>query len=396
MKDSVGWGLATLSAVAVGIALIVVLLADTSEAQAQELPVLPSVYSGAATASGSAVPDGFTIVARIGDDYETQPVTTESGRYQFLVVGPPGSLVGRTITFHLDGVRADQTDRFSPAKRAPDGGRLVLNLTFPKLPDPTSTPVPTPTETPIPSPTPQVARPAIYSGFIVVAGADVPAGARLVARIGSYESFPAAIDGEAYRNLVVDPDDFNLIGSTVEFFLNGIKSRTTDMYESAASRRDFDLVFVGIPTPTPTHTATPVPPTATAPPPPTATPVPPTATPTPSPTPTLTPVPPTATPVPPTATPSPTATSVPSPTPTSAPPPPEPTAVVEPAAAQPSPTAEPEADGGLCSSSGTLPLSAALANMLLLVAPIGMTVGMRRFRRSKGRRRVRMERDTLT
>ena len=251
-----------------------------------------------------------------------------------------------------------------------------FKLTFPQLP------VPTPTVTPIPptvTPTPVVALPAVYSGTLVVAGGTVPVGAVLEARIGGYRSAPAVIEGEGYINLVVDPQDLGLAGGTIDFFLNGVKSSISHTYQSGSFTRGFDLVFTGLPTPTPTPlppTPTPVPPTATPVPP---TPVPPTATPVP---PTPTPVPPTATPVAPTSTPvPPTATSVP-PTPTLVPPTPTAAPVVAaPATAAPptpSPTTEPT--DGDCLAASNAPVAAGLANVLLLVAPLGIIAGYRRSR----------------
>ncbi|MCH8247894.1 MAG: hypothetical protein IH951_16030, partial [Bacteroidetes bacterium] len=139
---------------------------------------------------------------------------------------------------------------------------FALSFPAPPTPTPTATPVP-----PTATPTPLAALPALYSGFVIVAGGTVPDRPELVARIGDYQSLPASIDGEQYRNLVVDPDDIGLVGQTVEFFLNGVKARNTDAYESGKVDRDFDLVFIGLPTPTATPTvtptSTPVPPVAT-------------------------------------------------------------------------------------------------------------------------------------
>ena len=375
------WGVAIVGLVTTAVAVAVAAAAlalPAREVGAQGLPAAPFIYSGSVTVAGAPAPDGFFITARI-NGYESERVTTADGRYSSLTVSPPqdstSSFVNKTITFHLEGVRAEETDTFKAA-----GLPIIdasFNLTFPQLP------VPTPTVTPIPptvTPTPVVALPAVYSGALVVAGGTVPAGAVLEARIGVYRSAPAVIQGEGYINLVVDPQDLSLVGGTIEFFLNGVKSSITQTYQSGSFTRGFDLVFAALPTPTPTllpPTPTPVPPTAT-PVPPTPTPVPPSATPIPP-----TPVPPTATPVPPTPTPvPPTATSVP-PTPTPVPPTPTTAAVVAaPAAAAPptpNPTAEPT--NGDCLAASNAPLAAGLANVLLLVAPLGMIAGFRRSRR---------------
>ena len=164
------------------------------------------------------------------------------------------------------------------------------------------------------------------------------------------------------------------------------------------------------PTPTPTSTATATPtatPTATATATPTITPTPthtavPTATFTPTVTATFTPLPtatqtqtftsiPMDTPVPtvtathmpvPTDTPLPTATAEPTSTlePTATPIPPTQTPVIIVVTATPSADA---ASGGGCNSPGKVPMSAAAANMLLLMAPLGVVGGLRWYRRKQ-------------
>ena len=224
------------------------------DAQAQQLPPAPYLYSGRAIAGGSAVPDGFTIFARVGV-YESPAVTVSGGKYPGLTVAPPNSsFQGATVTFHLGPVQAEETDTFRvlgfPTIRS------GFDLTFPSLPQPTPTPVPTPTEGPTPTPTPESAPTVIYSGTIAVAGAVVPEGASLVARIGGLE-FPGFVVGDTYRNLVVAPGDLSLLGQKIEFFLNEFKSTVTATYESGPLNRELVLVFFGLPAPTPTATAVP-------------------------------------------------------------------------------------------------------------------------------------------
>lgn len=385
--------LATLTLAALLIGWLAVHLHGVVMAQPVTPLPAPAVYRGSAEVGGGAVPDGLTIVARIAPGYETAPVTVKDGRYLLLMVSPPDStFVDKTITFHLDGVQAHQTERFEPGKEGPTkGSLLVLNLTFSNLPLPTPTPVPEPTSTPTSTPTPQVAHPAVFSGSVVVAGIRVPPGSQLVAQIGDYESFPAVIEeDDTYRNLVVDPNEFGLIGETITFYLNGVLSRTSDLYESGSINKEFDLVFVGVPTVTPVPpTATPVPPT------PTATP---TATPTPVPTATPTPVPPTATPIPPTPTPTPTATPTPIPTATATPVPP--TATLVPPTSTPTPpaavlpfitTTTPARPAGQCIAVVGAPLASGLANLLFLLAPVGMILGHRRVGGPALRRRTRRQ-----
>ena len=320
-------------------------------------PPIPALYSGTATVVGVPVPDDLLISARI-EGYASEPVAVQDGQYKLLQVAPPeGDFRGKLITFHLDGVQADQSDMFRSASFD-----FSFDLTFPRLPVPTPTPTVEPTETPIPTATPETAQPTVYSGPIVVAGGAVPEGAELVARIGSYESHPALIQDQGYINLVVDPNDKRLIGQTVEFFLNGVRSSTTDFYVSGKFNFDFGLIFVGVPTPT----ATAVPPSTT----------PTTVPPTPMPTSTQTPVPPTSTPLRPTS----TATAVP-PTATPAPSTPAtPGPALVPAGSEP--TATPVPSAGFCGSTGrSTPTSAGVGSLLALLAPVGMIAGYRRWRR---------------
>ena len=370
---------------------------ETARAQAEEPG--PIFYSGLAKVGGTPVPAGLILVARVvagGVAYESPPVTVgEGGRYRGLIVVPPdSSFAGKTVSFHLEGVQAQTTFTLpTPLSGGPTLER-IFDLSFLALPGPTPTPSPTPTITPTVTPTPEVALPAVYSGALAAAGADIPADAVLVARMNGYQSLQALVQGETYRNLVVDPGDISLVGHTLEFYLNGVKAARTDIYRSGAFSRNFDLVFVGLPSPTPTntptptatltptrtatHTVTPTPtptPTHTRTPRPTATP---TQTPTPTPTPTATA---TATPIPtPTATathtPTPTVTPTPTPAPSPAPPPPT---------ATPLPIPTPVPTGGGCWPFRTGPATAGLANVLSLLAPLGMVMGYRRLRRTAGR-----------
>ena len=345
-----------------------------------QVPPIPAVFSGTATIGGQPVPDGHFIIGRVGS-YESEPAVVNGGKYDLVVAPADPALVSQKLVFLLGGqVEADQTVNFIPASV-----NLSLNLTFPRLPEPTPTPTATPTATPRTAPT------IVYSGTIVVAGGDVPAGAVLAVTVGSYQSPPALLEDGSYRALVVDPQDPNLLGQPLVFTLNGFPATQGATYVEGALSRTLDLIFVGIPAPTATPTLTPVP---TATPTPTATPVP-TATPTPTQTPTQTPTPtptattiPTATPPPtatptrtpaPTFTPRPTRTPTPVPTSTSTPPP---TATATAVVAAATPTATPEPESGVAcvpflhTSAGT-----GAANVLLLFGPIGLIAGYRRIRR---------------
>ncbi len=316
------------------------------------VPPIPMTVSGVA----QGAPAGYSLLARIGA-YESLPVTIkQDGRFDALKIAPPHSgFLGEDVSFFLEGVEANERIPHVSGTQP-----FNLSLTFAEIPVATLTPTPIPV------------LPAIYSGSIAIAGLAVTPNMLLVARVGPYQSPPAAIldDGD-FINLVILTDDESLIGLPVEFFLNGEPSvpPAHGVFEPD-TRPDVNLVFGSVPpteTPVP-PTETPVPPTET-PVPPTATPVPPTATPVP---PTATQVPPTATPVPPTATPvPPTATPVP-PTATPVPPTatPEPPAVVV-----VEPTPQTEVPGGSCSSVAGISREHAAGNLLMLFAPLVMLGG---------------------
>ncbi len=357
-------------------------------------------YFGTSTVDGIPVPDGYTIVGRVGD-YESKPVTVVTtkdkdtgvetkGVYASLSVAADASFAGQTITFFLGDIQADQTDTYQP------GGFPVIrrnfNLTFASLPTPTSTPTPeatpipvdtpvtppTPQASPVPpaSPTPETADPMVFvSGLIFAQGVPrIPADSILTARIGDYQSTPAAAiasDG-SYGGLIVDPGDASFTGGEIRFFLNGVQARTTAVFTPGKLESAFDILFTDYPTPIPTHTPIP-----------TNTPMPlPTDTPVPTQTPVPTPAPPTSTPAP-TQTPAPTHTPVPTTTPAASP-----TSVPAPASASPTsapppaPTAQPEESGGCFSAASVSPLTGA-ANTLLLVAPLGLIIGIRSARRTR-------------
>ena len=373
--------------VTVFVAAAFALTAVRDHASAQGLPPASVTYSGTATAGGAPVPDGYVITARI-DDYVSQPGPVMNGSYAVQVAPPETRHVGRGITFLIGDEPASETDAYHPL------GHPTLkrnfSLTFGRLP--AITPTPTPTATPTPesggpppaSPTQPpaggVPNPSSYAGRLSVAGAEIPAGMELVARIGSYASDPALVRGDTYSGLVVNPADADLVGAEIEFFLGGIRSATTATFRGGEFIDNFTLVFFGFPTPTPVP-PTPVPPTPVPPTPvpPTAvppTPVPPTAVP-PTPVPPTavppTPVPPTAvppTPVPPTAVPP---TPVP---PTAVPPTPVPPTPVPPTAVPPTPppAATPVPPSAETGFSLTEVLVVVVVVVLLLGVPVALVL----------------------
>ncbi len=321
------------------------------------VPPIPIVYAGTVIVAGSTPPDGLTITARLEAGYEAEPVPIVGGQFRGLTVGVNDSdLLGSVVTFYLNGeVPSNQTVKLVSL------GVESLHLTFPRLPTPPPPPTPTPTLAPTSTPTPRPTLPAVYSGPIVILGGTVSPDAELVARIEDYVSIPAVIAGNSYFNLVIAPNDADLLDKEITFLLDGVEASKKEVYESGKITQNHTLVFVGVPTPTPTPTSTPTPvPTSTPTPVPTSTPTPePTDTPTPRPTSTPTPVPtstptpvPTSTPTPvPTSTPTPVPTSTPTPVPTSTPTPvptstptPEPTSTPTPVPTDtpvPAPTAAP-------------------------------------------------------
>ena len=242
---------------------------SNGSANAQGMPPIPAIYSGDAWVNGVPVPDGYQIYARVGVNYQSEPVPVSGGRYEALTVAPPVVFsTNQLITFMIDDVAANESDIWRSGEV-----KTGFSLTFPKLPDPTPTPSPVPTDTPTPAPipptpvftpTPTIAEPMTFAaGLVIVTGGILPPDAVLTARIGdAYESEPSAIltsDGQ-YGGLVVDPKDNGFIGQDIEFYVSGQTARTTIPFESGGLRRQFDIIFtVEFPTPTPTPEPTPTP-----------------------------------------------------------------------------------------------------------------------------------------
>jgi len=66
-------------------------------------------------------------------DYVSPPVITKNGRYIALTVGPPDESYSKNeITFHLDGVQADQKTNYISGS-VPQV--KTLDLTFSKVPE---------------------------------------------------------------------------------------------------------------------------------------------------------------------------------------------------------------------------------------------------------------------
>ena len=85
------------------------------------------VFSGSVTVAGEQAPEGFVIVAKVGD-YTSEPVTVRSGQYHQLKVLPGiANYNGQLISFWSGNVQADEF-----------GGRYVQRGVFgvPALVDP--------------------------------------------------------------------------------------------------------------------------------------------------------------------------------------------------------------------------------------------------------------------
>lgn len=226
----------------------------------------------------------------------------------------------------------------------------------------TATPSPVPTREAAPptaTPTPSRVDPAVYSGSISTQEGTLPERPLLTARIGDYESFPAAILGTDYINLVIAPPNSTYVGEPVDFFINGVESDELQapVVFFPGGERTLDLSFSQLPVPTVTSTA--VPPTS----------IPATPSPTPAPEPTATP-----TPVAPTPTAIPAATA--SPTTQAA------VANNTPGATEGGATEqEPEATGSCNAPYAKVSTGTGMANLILILAPVGLAGGLRAWRR---------------
>ena len=65
------------------------------------------VFSGSVTVAGEQAPEGFIIVAKVGD-YTSEPVTVRGGQYHQLKVLPGAAYNGQLISFWSGNVQADE------------------------------------------------------------------------------------------------------------------------------------------------------------------------------------------------------------------------------------------------------------------------------------------------
>ena len=230
---------------ALALAIVLAAVFGSEDANAQAPPSLSFViYQGNVTVGGQPVPDGFVIVARIGDKFVSSSVITDAGRYVGLVVGPSPAGLGDTIEFILeDQVIAEEKPVFSVSSLPISTG---LNLTF------ASAPVPTPT------PTPVIVQPSLFQGLVITGSTVAADGLLVFLRIGDYVSPPSLTTNGLY-SLVANPQFDLFVGQTIEFFIGDQFAAQTAVYAPGEFRTAFNLTFGAAPTPTPVPTATPTP-----------------------------------------------------------------------------------------------------------------------------------------
>ena len=142
----------------VAFAMVALFLVLPSIASAQR--VIPHAFFGSATVNGSPAIDG-TVVAALVDGRQVAAKAVSDGSYPVLLVEPNAdSFAGKTVTFTIGGIPADQTVLWA------QGEVTNLNLTATPV---VGTPAPTPT---IPAPTP---TPVVVVGEMGAAG---PAGSQ--------------------------------------------------------------------------------------------------------------------------------------------------------------------------------------------------------------------------
>ena len=123
-------------------AVVVFLLLMPSGASAQR--VIPHAFLGLATINGFPAADG-TVVAALVDGRQVAAKSVSGGSYPVLLVEPNNdSFVGKTVTFTIGGIPANETALWTQGE--------VTELTLSASPSPgtpTATPVPAPTPTPV-------------------------------------------------------------------------------------------------------------------------------------------------------------------------------------------------------------------------------------------------------
>ena len=248
-------------------------------------PLLPMVFSGTITVNSGESPDGSLLVGRIFDSngtilYTSNSVQVSDNNYIALTLGPiEPVVVGKEIKFYflcgeipctdsasetityasaqvkfrysltfadvpptqaeLDAVAKAKADAEAAAKAKADADATKKQ---PQTEAATTTKIATKIETES-----QTAFPSVYSGSIVVAGAEIPTNAVLTAKIGDYTSPPAIISGDSFQNLVISPGNPTFIDKPIIFMLNNVQSEPIDELYTPGSTKDIKLFFVGLP-----------------------------------------------------------------------------------------------------------------------------------------------------
>ena len=107
---------------------------------------MPHVFLGSATINGSPAADGM-VVAALVDGRQVAATPVSGGSYVIEVEPANDSFVGKTVTFTIGGIPANETALWI------QGGGAELNLSASPSP-PTPVPAATPTPTPVPAATP--------------------------------------------------------------------------------------------------------------------------------------------------------------------------------------------------------------------------------------------------
>ena len=103
------WGLLQMAGASLGVgALAFLLWVSPTHAQTDGPPPLPIVYQGAVYVDGVALAEDAELTVRVGD-WESTPAPARNGEYINLIVGPPNlDYIGEEVSFHLDGLVAEQ------------------------------------------------------------------------------------------------------------------------------------------------------------------------------------------------------------------------------------------------------------------------------------------------
>ena len=271
-------------------------------------PLLPMVFSGTITVNSGESPDGKLLVGRIFDSngtilYTSNSVQVSDNNYIALTLGPiEPVVVGKEIKFYflcgeipctnsasetisyasaqvkfrytltfadvpptqaeLDAVAKAKADSDAAAKAKADAdaakaiakakadaeaaAKAKADADAAKKKSQTEAATTTKIATKIETES-QTAFPSVYSGSIVVAGAEIPTNAVLTAKIGDYTSPPAIISGDSFQNLVISPGNPTFIDKPIIFMLNNVQSEPIDELYTPGSTKDIKLFFVGLP-----------------------------------------------------------------------------------------------------------------------------------------------------